>query len=110
VPHADADNDAVLDVLMAIAEELATEPGKVAVAWVGMKGVIPIVGAKTLAQLEDNLTTSTVQLNPDQMRRLDEVSAVSLGYPHQLLGSDSVRNAVAGGLAHLIDYPRRTIA
>jgi diketogulonate reductase-like aldo/keto reductase len=94
---------------IAISEELATEPGKVAVAWVGMKGVIPIVGAKTRAQLEDNLTASTVRLNPDQMRRLDEVSAISLGYPHQLLSSDSVKSAVTGNRGHLIDYPRRTI-
>ncbi len=110
VPYSDADNGAVLDVLIAVSEELATEPGKVAVAWVSMKGIIPILGAKTRAQLESNLTTSTVRLSSDQMRRLDEASAISPSYPHQLLASESVRNAVTGNRAHLIDYPPRTVA
>ncbi len=88
MPYADADNGAVLDVLITVSEELATEPGKVAVAWVSMKGVIPILGAKTRAQLENNLIASTVRLSSDQMRRLDEASAISplLPAPTSCLG------------------------
>ncbi len=69
-------------MLHVVADETGSNPGRVAIAWIGAKGVIPVIGPRTLAQLEDNLTAAALALTADQIRRLDEVSAIALGFPH----------------------------
>lgn len=109
VPHAGRDHEALLDVLIAVAEELQSDPGKVAIAWVSAKGVIPILGAKTRAQLDANLAVSSVRLSAEQIQRLDEVSAVPLGYPHELIGSEAVRAMITGNRWSQIDRPKHVV-
>ena len=109
VPYADADNGAVLDALTAIAQELSTDEGKVALAWVRAKGVIPILGAKTRTQLDANLAASKTRLTEEQIRRLDKVSAVPTGYPHELLSKEGTRQAITGNRLNRIDFPKRTV-
>lgn len=77
--------EVVIRTLRLIAGELATEPVKVAVAWVMAKGVIPILGARMAAHLLENLAAVELALEPEQIKRLDEASAIRLGYPHDLL-------------------------
>jgi aryl-alcohol dehydrogenase-like predicted oxidoreductase len=43
------------------------------------------VGARTLAQLDDNLGALEVELSPEQQTRLEEASAIELGFPHETL-------------------------
>jgi len=109
VPFADADNESVLDILVSVADEIGTTPGRVAIAWVISKKVLPILGAKTLSQLEENIAASSITLSPDQVRRLDESSAIPLGYPHQMLASEGVRNLLTGNRHQLIDYPTKVV-
>lgn len=73
----------VLDVVQAVAREQATTPARVALAWVlGRPGVAsPIVGVRTLTQLEDNLGALSVRLTPAQVAALDAVSAPTLDFP-----------------------------
>jgi aryl-alcohol dehydrogenase-like predicted oxidoreductase len=71
-----------LDALVGVAKELDATEGQVALAWVSAKGVVPIIGPRTRAQLVDNLAAANVRLSADQVKRLDEVSAIPLGYPH----------------------------
>jgi diketogulonate reductase-like aldo/keto reductase len=40
-----------------------------------------IIGAKTIAQLDDNLAAADLRLTPEDMARLDEVSALPPEYP-----------------------------
>src|SRR6202165_3661871 len=88
VRHADnPNNDAVVDALTAVAEEIGSTPGQVAVAWVKAKGVLPVVGNRTYEQLVDHLGALEVTLSDEHMRRLDAVTAVTLGYPHDLNNS-----------------------
>ena len=90
--------------LHAVAEETDTNPGRVAIAWVIAKGLIPIIGPRTRAQLDDNLGALAVRLNADQERRLDEVSAVPLGFPHEMLMRfKGLGQQIAGGKADLLD-------
>ncbi len=56
-------------------------PGEIAIAWVAAKGSLPIIGPRTLAQLESNLAAAKVKLSPEQIARLDEVSAVPSVFP-----------------------------
>lgn len=76
---------AIIDLLFTIAAELDVTAGQVAFAWVLSKGAFPIIGARTLAHLIDGLKSASVQLSPAQLSQLDQLSAVSLGYPHDLL-------------------------
>ena len=55
------------------------------------------MGARTLAQFEDNLGALDVQLSQDDQRRLDEASAVPLGFPHDFMRLPVPRNNIFGG-------------
>ena len=100
---------AIVDMLEAIAKETGSNAGRVAIAWVGAKGTIPIIGPRTRAQLDDNLAAVDVSLTADQIRRLDEVSAISLGFPHDLLASPATQDRIAGGKRALLDLPVRPV-
>lgn len=70
-----------------LAAELGRTPAQVALNWVrqGAGVIVPLVGARTRAQLDDNLGCLAFTLAPDAKRRLDEVSRIELGFPHEFL-------------------------
>jgi aryl-alcohol dehydrogenase-like predicted oxidoreductase len=74
---------AIVDALIATASELGTTPARVAIAWVqGRPGVTStILGARTVAQLDDNLAALDVKLRPEDLARLDELSKPALNFP-----------------------------
>ncbi len=77
----------VLEV-QAVAEETGRSMAQVAINWVRQNPVaqmIPILGARNLAQLQDNLAVLDWKLSDDQMKRLNEVSAIEMGFPHNFL-------------------------
>ncbi len=76
---------AIIDQLFMIAAELDATPGQVALAWVLSKGAFPIVGARTIHHINDGLRAASIQLSPGHILQLDQLSAISLGYPHDLL-------------------------
>ena len=77
----------VIDQLELIARELDTTSSQVALAWVLSKNVFPIIGARTLAQLEHSLKAIDIQLTADQTRRLNEISTIAMGYPQEVLAT-----------------------
>ena len=101
---------AILDAVEAVAGEAGATPARVAVAWVRAKGLFPILGPRTPAQLDDTLGALTITLSADQLRRLDEASAVPLGFPHDFLAGERNRARLAGGKAELLERPRRAVA
>jgi aryl-alcohol dehydrogenase-like predicted oxidoreductase len=100
---------AIVDMLEAIAEETGSNAGRVAIAWVSAKGAIPITGPRTRAQLDDNLPATEVSLMADHIRRLDEVSAISLGFPHDMLAASATQDRIAGGKRALLDLPTHPV-
>ncbi len=110
VPHINGNNVLILDELVAVASELGTDPGKVAIAWVSAKRIVPVIGAKTVAQLNDNLAACDISLSNEQIQRLDNVSTVAAGYPHELLAAESQRAAITGNRWSQIDFPKGTVA
>jgi len=86
--------------VLAIAKEVGATAAQVALAWLFRRSVpvIPIIGARKLTQLEDNLKSLETSLSPDQLRRLDEVSAVPMGFPHSLLEEGMSRTITFGGM------------
>jgi aryl-alcohol dehydrogenase-like predicted oxidoreductase len=98
---------AIARTVDAIADELGVTSTQVAAAWVMAQGYryIPIVGARKLEQLQDSLGAATVTLAADQLAKLDEVSKIRLGFPHDFLNSDAVRDLVHGEIRTRIDGP-----
>ena len=110
VLHDDTNKNAhVLDALIAIANEIGSNPGRVAIAWVCAKDVLPLVGPRMRAQLDDNLAAAALKLSDDHIRRLDEVSAVSAGYPNELLAAADQRATMTGNRWDQIDFPEQTV-
>jgi aryl-alcohol dehydrogenase-like predicted oxidoreductase len=59
--------------------------------------VMPIIGARTLAQFEDNLGALDVRLDDAALQRLDAVSAVAKGFPHDFMALPMTQGVVSGG-------------
>jgi len=92
-----------------IAEEINCSPGNVALRWVmQQKGVIiPVVGARNSAQLKDNLKSLDVKISAEQLNRLNEVSKIELGFPHDFLMTDGVKQVSFGGFIDKIQNHRK---
>jgi diketogulonate reductase-like aldo/keto reductase len=48
--------------------------------------IVPLVGARTVEQLAENLGCLEFSLSEEQKKRLDDVSAIEAGFPHDMLG------------------------
>jgi aryl-alcohol dehydrogenase-like predicted oxidoreductase len=93
----------------AIASELGRSPAQVAINWVRQQDrgtMIPIVGARTVAQIVDDLGALEFELTLEMMRRLNEANPLDLGFPHSFLASDGVRGLIFGETYDLIDRDR----
>jgi len=82
--------------LVVLADELGFPPAAVALAWVAARGVIPIVGATHLQQLTDNFRYLDIVIPEFQLRQLDKVSHIDLGFPHEF--HDAARGFIYGGM------------
>ncbi|WP_258349380.1 aldo/keto reductase [Saccharopolyspora gregorii] len=93
-------NLAVAETVREVAAELGHSPAQVALAWTLRNPAVtaPIIGARTTAQLVDNLGALDVELTETQLSRLDAASAIELGLPHDMLAGDHIRRATAGDL------------
>jgi aryl-alcohol dehydrogenase-like predicted oxidoreductase len=88
-----------------VAEEVGRSMAQVALAWLRYRvtPVIPIIGAKKLTQLQDNLASLDLALSAHQLKTLDEASHIELGFPHDFYARDMVRTFVYAGTRDLID-------
>ena len=73
---------------------------QVALAWLRYRPVpvIPIIGARKLTQLQDNLASSELVLSPNQVSVLDDASGIELGFPYSMYAKDLVRGFMSGGM------------
>ncbi len=99
---------AIADVVTQIAAEIGRTPSQVAIAWLRAQSgiVIPIIGARKLSQFQDNLASLDVNLSPEHLQRLNEVSQIELGFPHDFLRNDTIRDRLFGGTFSVIDNHR----
>jgi aryl-alcohol dehydrogenase-like predicted oxidoreductase len=83
-----AQQAAVVDTVLAIAAELGITAVQVSLAWLRRRAsiaptaLIPILGPRTQAHLEEYLRPIELGLDDEQYRRLEEASAIRLGTPH----------------------------
>src|SRR3989442_14212060 len=87
---------AIVAAVKAVADEVGRSMAQVALAWLRYRPVpvIPIIGARKLSQLKDNLASADVSLSAKQLKTLDEASKIELGFPHEFYTRDMVRGLV----------------
>ncbi|MER7398594.1 aldo/keto reductase [Streptomyces sp. NPDC000151] len=106
----DQQEEAVVSAVLEVAEQGGWSPAQVALAWLLQRpgNIVPIVGATKESQLLDNLAAVGVELDAEAVARLDEVSAVPLGFPHQFLREPAITENVYGDRWADIDDRRST--
>lgn len=93
---------AVVDV----AKEIDRSPSQVALAWCRQQThavIVPIIGARIVSQLEDNLGCIEFELSTEQLDRLSEASPISRGFPHEFLAKPHIRQLIGGEVEPLVD-------
>lgn len=97
-------NIAIAKEVVKVAKAAGKTPAQVALNWLrARRGMIPILGARTLRQLEDNLSCVKWSLNAKQLTQLDEVSRIEPGFPRDFLDRPFVRDYLHGGLFDRIE-------
>jgi aryl-alcohol dehydrogenase-like predicted oxidoreductase len=97
----------IAEAVTQAANETGRTASQIALAWVRQQPfgvIVPIVGAKTVAQLRDNLGCLDFTLGPDQLAKLDAASKIDLGFPHDFLVQ--ARSYIFGKTYPLIDDHR----
>jgi aryl-alcohol dehydrogenase-like predicted oxidoreductase len=104
----DQRNLAIAQAVDEIADELGVPSSQVAIAWLRQQPgvIVPLAGARTAGQLTENLGALSLTLEEEHLRRLDEVSRVSLGFPHEFLAGLHGRRAAAVA-PHALEPPAR---
>jgi aryl-alcohol dehydrogenase-like predicted oxidoreductase len=91
---------AIADVVRKAAADIGATPSQVALAWTMHNPAVtaPIIGARTPAQLADNLGALEVRIPDDALASLEEASAIQLGFPHEFLARPTTRNNIFGDI------------
>lgn len=97
---------AIANVVSQVGAEIGRTPSQVALAWLRIQDstIIPIIGSRKVSQVKDNLACLEVTLAPEHLARLNEVSRIEIGFPHDFLSSDMIRDRLFGGTFDLIDH------
>lgn len=90
----------VVAALKAVSEQTGRSMAQVALAWLRSRPVpvIPIIGAKKVAQLQDNLASLELDLAPEQVKSLDQASSIEPGFPFYLYEAQMTRALAYGGM------------
>jgi aryl-alcohol dehydrogenase-like predicted oxidoreductase len=88
-----------------IANEIGCSAAQVALNWIRRQQqqqrprqpIIPIIGSRKESQIKDNLGCLESELSDEQLRRLNEISKIELGFPHDFLKSEMIRDIIYGG-------------
>ena len=103
-------NTVVAKVVKEISDETGIPGAILALNWVRQQtGVfIPIVGARTAKQLEENIKCVDIVLPDDVMNRLNESSKIEYGFPNDFLNGDVVKNiAYSGQYDKIINHRKK---
>ncbi|MET1080702.1 MAG: aldo/keto reductase [Pseudomonas sp.] len=90
---------AIAEVVGGVARELDVTPAQVALAWTLLNPAVvsPVIGARTLAQAEDNFGALAVRFSDTQRARLDQASAPEPIFPARFVNRPLVQQLIFGG-------------
>ena len=98
-----------------ISKEIGCSPAQVALNWIRQQNrlhkmknkIIPILGSRKEDQIKDNLACLQYELSNEQMQRLNEISKIELGFPHDFLDSEMIKDIIYGGTYSSIHNHRK---
>ncbi len=103
-----AKDQAIVEQVQQIAQESGRSMAQIAINWVRQQQhkaqIIPILGARSAVQLEDNLGVLDWTLSDEQLQRLETASQIELGFPHSMLPGNRY---IFGATFDKIDNHRR---
>jgi len=91
--------DRIVAAVQKVSQQVGRPAAQVALAWLRYRDipVIPIIGARRITQLQDNLASLELNLMPEQLATLNEASAIELGFPGDFYAKDLVKTFTYGG-------------
>jgi aryl-alcohol dehydrogenase-like predicted oxidoreductase len=94
----------IVATVKSVADQTGRSMAQVALAWLRHRSVavIPIIGARKLPQLQDNLASFELSLAANQLKTLDEASRIDLGFPQEIFTRELTRGLRSGGMADRI--------
>jgi aryl-alcohol dehydrogenase-like predicted oxidoreductase len=112
-------NISIASEVQVIAKEINRSPSQIALNWIRQRrhyedkqaggDIIPIIGSRSEAQINDNLGCLDFELTQDQLKRLDEKSKIQLGFPHDFMSEEAARIFLYGNTFSQIDDHRAGI-
>jgi len=90
----------IIAAVKSVAEQTDRGMAQVALAWLRHRTVpvIPIIGARKVSQLQDNLASLDLELSAEQLKSLDGASQIELGFPQGIYEREMVRGVRYGGM------------
>lgn len=87
--------------VLKMSEKTGVAPAQIAINWVRQRDknlrCIPLIGARTAQQLAETLGCLDFVLPEKSIRELDAATEIQLGFPHEFLASDNIRELVFSG-------------
>jgi aryl-alcohol dehydrogenase-like predicted oxidoreductase len=89
----------IISAVKAVSEQVGRSMAQVALAWLRYQTVpvIPIIGARKVSQLQDNLASLDLVLSAEQLKTLDGESRIELEFPQAIYERETVRAIRYGG-------------
>src|ERR1700730_7579215 len=89
----------IISAVKAVSEQVGRSMAQVALAWLRHRTVpvIPIIGARKVSQLQNNLASLDLELSAEQLKSLDGASQIELGFPQSIYEREMVRSIRYGG-------------
>jgi aryl-alcohol dehydrogenase-like predicted oxidoreductase len=93
----------IVEEVSKTAKEIGCTPAQVALNWIRQQNlpreskIIPIIGSRKESQIKDNLACLKYELSDEQLQRLSEISKIELGFPHDFLNSEMIKEIIYGG-------------
>src|ERR1700681_4380777 len=89
----------IISAVKSVSEQTGRSMAQVALAWLRHQTVpvIPIIGARKVSQLQDNLASLDLELSAEQLKSLDGASRIELGFPQSIYEREMVRSIRYGG-------------
>ena len=90
----------IISAVKSVSEQIGRSMAQVALAWLRHQTVpvIPIIGARKVSQLQDNLASLDLELSAEQLKSLDGASRIDLGFPENIYEKERARALRYGGM------------
>jgi aryl-alcohol dehydrogenase-like predicted oxidoreductase len=93
----------IAEIVSKISKEIGRSPAQVALNWIRRQmlprqgKIIPIIGSRRESQIKDNLACREYELSNELIQRSNEISKIELGFPHDFLNTEMIKEIIYGG-------------